>query len=224
METVMKKFLSMAAIAAFGLLGLPGVAHASYEDISLTSTDGVFSFASSSNSLSPNVNLTTAEGSGQLVLNANSAIYTSSNSTATAPTGTLFGGNFLAVMGDTGEGMSTFTMSPGQSGFGFTWGTIDDYNTLTITDSRGYTFTITGSELLSAISGVDHTTQSDVEISDAFGTITSAVLTSTQNSFEVANFSQTASAVPLPAALPLFGAAVLGLGLIAYRRRQAAKI
>jgi hypothetical protein len=216
----MKKILALAAVAFFGL---SGAAHAAFENISIGSTDGSYVFVANSNTITPDVNLNTALTSGSLTLNAFSQLLpagTSINNYATSPAGAT--GSYLAVHGFFGfvTGVATFTLAPDQHSFGFTWGSIDTFNTLTITDSRGYTFTITGTDLLNAIGGTASSSQSVVDITDGYGTITKAVFSSTgHNAFEAANFYE--GTVPLPAALPMFGAALLGLAFFARRARQA---
>ncbi len=210
------KLFTIATVAFFGMVG---AANASTLDVQLGSTGSDLSY-STGGTLSPNINLATTSG---LTLDTNSQIInpvSSSPGNYKAPTGPIFDNNYLAVLGVPTTGQATFTLAGGQSNFGFTWGSIDTYNTLILTDSRNVTYTITGTNLLAQIAGsVNGTTQSDVIFSDAFGTIKSAVFQSTENAFEVANLGQ--SAVPLPASFPLFAAAFLGLAL--FGRRNARK-
>ncbi|MFY9288215.1 MAG: VPLPA-CTERM sorting domain-containing protein [Alphaproteobacteria bacterium] len=135
------------------------------------------------------------------------------------PSGSLYGDNYLAVKGVPTVGSAVFSLSSlsnNYDNFGFTWGTIDHYNTLLLTDSRGVTYSVTGSDILALISGsIAGTTQSDVNFTTKMGTIITAAFLSTENSFEVGNF---AAHMPLPAALPLFGMGLLGLA--ALRRSQ----
>ncbi|HUY68712.1 MAG TPA: PEP-CTERM sorting domain-containing protein [Alphaproteobacteria bacterium] len=218
--------LSLAVLTFAMLLGFSGAAHAALENIVIGSTDGNFSVVGSGATLTPNVNLQAARVGGSLVLINDSRLLSNSHFsahfTATRPTGSLFGHRYLAVDGERGTGDALFTLDPGMTSFGFTWGTIDAYNTLIVTDSRGYTFAITGTNILNAIAGsIAGNTQSNIDITDAFGTITSAIFTSTKDAFEVANFSQ--SAVPLPATLALFGMALFGLFAVRRYRPKGAK-
>jgi hypothetical protein len=216
----MKTILSLTALM---LLGVTSVAHASTLAVNLgnTGTDLTYGVAGA---LNPNIDVAAAVGGGSLVLN-NADAQVVSGSLAndyTAPTGSVFGGTYLAVLGDSSTtGLATYTLASGMHSLAFTWGTIDDYNTLVITDSRNVQYTITGTDILNHISGSsDHATQSDVNFIDTLGTIVSAEFMSTQNSFEAANFGQ--SNVPLPPALSLFCAGFVGLVLFAtYRRRRA---
>ena len=213
----MKRILTLAAAAFFGL---SGVAHAALLDVSLG--DGsTFTFSNSSGSLAPNVDLGSIPSS-DLILDGNSQIVSGSVSGQYAqPTGGIFGGKYLAVLGGSSATFTNGGGGLGLSSFGFTWGSIDDYNTLTLTDSRGVSYTITGADILGAIAGsVTGTTQADVSFSDSFGNIVNAVLSSTSNSFEVANFEKS-SAVPLPPALPLFTMALMAIGFVAYRRKTS---
>jgi hypothetical protein len=212
--TEMKTILALATLA---VLGFAGAANAATVGVTLGSASNTESFGAGS-MLSPSINLATA---GSLSL-SNATIVNPTSTVANqyiAPTGSIYQNNYLAVFG--GGGLATYTLSPNQNTFSFTWGTIDDFNTLTVTDSRNVSYTITGSTILANIGGsVNHTTQSDVSISDAFGAITKVQFGSSQNSFEVANFGS--SAAPLPAALPLFGAAFLALVMFGRRARARA--
>jgi len=137
-----------------------------------------------------------------------------------APTGPMYADKYLYVTGNTGS-LATFSLVQHNSNFGFTWGTIDTYNTLVLSallpDNTVKTYKITGADLLSNISDLTGgTSQLDVVFKLASGTFTKAVLTSSQNSFEVGNFS---SVVPLPAALPLFVSGIAALAGFAKRRK-----
>ncbi|MFY9288216.1 MAG: VPLPA-CTERM sorting domain-containing protein [Alphaproteobacteria bacterium] len=212
----MKKFLSLAALL---LLAFAGSAQAATIEVILGNTSVDKTYGVGGSIPTPNIDLSTYGG---LVL-TNSVIVNPASSLAgqyAQPTGPIYQNNYLSVFGG---GNTIFTLAPNQSSFGFTWGTIDTYNALLLTDSRGVVYTITGAEVLSNIVGsINGTTQTDINFLSPLARIISAQLISTQNSFEAANFSQlVGSAVPLPAALPLFGMGLLGLA--ALRRRQAAK-
>jgi hypothetical protein len=157
----------------------------------------------------------TSTGGAQIVNGAAGGLYADPYGNGAA--------NYLAVY--TG-GNATFTLNKPSTYFGLTWGSVDSYNYLTVNEVGGGSYTIDGSTVTS--SGVPSRTANGdqsaigtyfVGIGDASG-IKSVVLTSTGNSFEVGSVA--VSAVPLPAALPMFGVALVGIGALA-RRRQANK-
>jgi len=216
----MKKTLLLALMLA----GFSSAAHAATLDILLgtTSSDQTYSFAPGT--LHPNLDLTTLAQPSQLAL-SNAAIINPASSASglyAQPNGTLFGNNYLAVFGSPVGGTATFTLASGQHEFGFTWGTVDTYNTLVLTDSRNVQYTITGSDVIARIGGLSgaDSTQADVVFNDPLGTIVTAELFSSSNSFEVGNFSSLQSAVPLPASAGLFMVALAGLFMFALRRKQ----
>jgi len=124
--------------------------------------------------------------------------------------------NYLAV--DSG-GQAIFTLSKPAHYFGFEWGSVDTFNTVQFFD---------GDKLLATLTGKDVTTHGgttgDLDTYYANFTsnlpITKVVMKSNGNAFEVDNVY--VSSVPIPAALPLFGAAVAGLGAMGKRRRRKA--
>jgi hypothetical protein len=211
-----KSFL--VAALAVGLFG--GSAHATTIDIALGSTSGSAFVYGSGGTLNPNLVLTDTPdlslGVGSGVLAAG----TSFGGIALSPTGPLYGNEYLLV---TTGSEATLSLAGNNNLFGLTWGSIDDYNTLTLTDSRGVTYSITGAEILARLSNpVAGTSQADVAISDPFGNIVKAVLTSSGNSFEAANFDPAHMAVPLPASSILFAMALAGLLFFARRKQGGA--
>ena len=120
--------------------------------------------------------------------------------------------------------MTKLNLAPGYDLFGFTWGSIDPSNTLILTDSNHHVFTITGAEILSHLIGSagPGLAQENVVFRDPFASIISAVFEAPCDPFEIANVGQ--GEAPLPPALAMFGAALLGFGLYGYRRRQNAAI
>ena len=132
-------------------------------------------------------------------------------------------------------GNATFTLN-GASAFGLNWGSVDATNSVTITLANGNSTTFTGSQLVT-LANLEHISLTtvggpgsdtnwgangslNVEFTDnTASAIKSIVLGSGQNSFEVTDVG--VSQVPLPAALPMFGAAMVGLGWFSRRRMNA---
>ncbi len=209
----MKKLLTLTAAIAL-VTGTANAATTIY--LGATSSDTSFS---AGGTLTPNVDLTSLSPS-QLTLTGNAFVVNPATSVAgqySQPLFSLYGDNFLAVVNSPGPaGTAVYNLNPGQHVFGFTWGTVDSFNNLVLTATNA-TYALSGTDLVNNIpsltTGPD---QADVIFNDTAGTILSATFTSGGNSFEVANFE---SAVPLPAALPLFGSALVGAGALARRRK-----
>ncbi len=232
----MTKLISLLATAVVTVFGFANVAEASGIDIDLGNTSSAVTYASDATLSAYNSANIDLLNTSSLTLTGGAQIV---NPPATVsgqyvqPSGSIYGsngGSFVSVYGGTS---ATFgiSLSGNTTSFSFTWGTIDTYNTLTLTSSNGTVYTITGTELLNQMPGyvpgtVNSGLQSDVDFIDTAGTsILSAELTSSQNSFEAANFGTAdAPAVPLPASLPLFGVALLGLVVFGSYRRQSQKI
>jgi len=125
------------------------------------------------------------------------------------PTGIDRQTHYLAVFGHSPfySGRAIFQLGAGINTFAFNWGSIDAYNKLTFIDGNNHRCPITGTDILNAVAGLIPGESSEyISISSLAG-IKRVILSSRHNAFEVANIS----AVPLPAALPLFGASLLGL-------------
>jgi len=124
------------------------------------------------------------------------------------------------------NGAAVFTFTKPVSSVSFDWGSIDTYNSASAFSTNGNTLTITGTQLTSSngnqgLGGSDLVTIT-AGLNDS---IQSLILNSSGIAFEAGNFS--VSSVPLPAALPLFGAAIAGLGGLGglgLRRRKAAAV
>jgi hypothetical protein len=203
----MKKILTLAALL---VTGIASSAHATILDVSLGTPD---TYTLNAGSLVGNVTLPSA----QLVTGVGSEITQGTNFPLNVqPTNITPTTNYLAVHTN---GTATFTPNS-TNVFGFTWGTIDAFNSLTITDAS-HTFTITGDDLaLNLPGGVSFgNTEQDIRFTDPFGPILAATFTSTANAFEVANFFQgtSSSAVPLPGSAILF---MTGLGALFMLRRK----
>jgi len=222
----MKKLASLTIAAALAVMTFGGSVQAATLDFTLGS--GGFNPAAftTGGTLSPNINLTNTTPA-TLLLQDDALVLgnISLPGIATEPTGSLFGNSYLAVVANpTPAGTATFTLGAHENLFGFTWGTIDSFNNLSITDSRGVIYNITGADILNALGNPGGNTQANVIFTDPFGNIVTAKLTSSGNSFETANFQE--SVTPLPASLPLFLTALLGMAILVFfaRGRKFVKI
>jgi len=125
---------------------------------------------------------------------------------AVTPNNTQYGSVFAG-------GSLTITLGAAAHYFGINWGSVDDYNTITFKDFQGNTIESFNGANLSG----DGKTAQYANFTTPFG-IRSIVLTSLHNSFEFDDLK--VASVPLPAALPLFGAALAAIGAGKMRRRK----
>jgi hypothetical protein len=127
---------------------------------------------------------------------------------------------YLAVYAN---GSATFTLNQGTDYFGLQWGSVDAYNTLTFYGKGGTLLGSIGGQqviddggLTAGSWGVGGTAYANI-VSTA--PIFQVVATSSSPSFEFDNTR--VAAAPLPAALPMFGAVLAGLGAFGWRRTRA---
>ena len=149
-------------------------------------------------------------------------------------------GQFAAPFGDTTQYVSIGTNpTPGSASLvtpfvlpaahdnylGLYWGSIDAYNSITITDSAGNTFVVNAANfpVLDPANG-DQGLQGSayVNIVDPNGYITSATFTSSQKAFEFDNV--TLAAVPEASTWAMMLLGFLGLGFISYRRKESFRL
>jgi len=115
----------------------------------------------------------------------------------------------------------TFSFNQSYNYFGILWGSVDTYNTLTFLDGNTVVGTIIGQTIISAanLSGGNQagsgTVYANFNSSLLFNKI---IASSTGIAFEFDNIRL--AAVPLPAALPMFLAGIMGLGAMGRRRKQ----
>lgn len=213
----MKGFLS-TTLTAFLLTG--GAAQAATLDITLGPS---ITYSYNASEILPASNVDVSDPSKIHLVDNAQIIPAGNNKTLywTAPAG-ITGSNYLAVLGLTPDlkhddkGEAFFTLGSGNDHLGFTWGTIDTYNSLEIMAGPNK-YTITGANILNALTGaIAGTTQVNVEIDDPVGNIHKAIFTSTGNTFELGNISQTdtPAPTPLPAAWLLFSTGLIGLVLM----------
>jgi hypothetical protein len=141
---------------------------------------------------------------------ANSEVSVLSNGTGAQPFQTT--GNYLSVLGGGTENVSFSA----RTSFSFFWGSIDDYNTIKLSDGTSYTGTQIAALFHGASNGCQTLTDCNryVTFTDTSGTLTGFTLTSAQNSFEITNIS----AVPEPATWAMMILGFLGLGFLGYRK------
>lgn len=140
----------------------------------------------------------------------NSEINVLSSGTGAQPFQTT--GNYLSVLGG---GTENVTFSA-RTSFSFFWGSIDSYNTITLSDGVSYTGTQIANMFGGAANGCQTLTDCNryVTFTDTGGTLTGFSLSSAQNSFEITNIS----AVPEPATWAMMILGFLGLGFLGYRK------
>lgn len=109
----------------------------------------------------------------------------------------------------------TFTFNAPATYIGLLWGTVDGSNTATFYDGDVEVGSFTGTDILDP---PDATSAIYANFFANGGTFTSVVLTSSEDSFEFDNVR--VAATPLPAALGLFGSAIIGMGALGLRRRR----
>jgi hypothetical protein len=116
----------------------------------------------------------------------------------------------------TGSGTITDTLSAGVNYFGFYWGSIDSYNTFSISESNGTTFSITGTELANEFD----LTYGDSYFVNFFAgpntSFRSATFASASPSFE---FDNVATATPEPGTVSMLAGGLL-IFAGAFRRRR----
>lgn len=118
-----------------------------------------------------------------------------------------------------GESPVTLHLTGDMKYFGMLWGTVDSYNTIAFYTDDGATLvaSFTGSDFIDPAGGTDVVY---ANFWAAGGTFDTVVFTTTQEAFEFDNVR--VAATPLPAALGLFGSAIVGMGALGLRRRRQA--
>jgi hypothetical protein len=161
---------------------------------------------------------------------------TSIGTVTAALTGNIFGSNPVPSNPNNNWGSAfgtatvTVNLTNPVSYLGFTWGTPDDVNTVQVYDGSTLLDTYCAAASCTTGTGLNISQFHDTpgtgyfNISAGSGeTITSLVLSSSDENFEVDNFSAIVAATPLPAALPLFATGFGALGLLSWRRKRKAQ-
>jgi len=163
---------------------------------------------------------TSLDGIGGASLTVNNGVSAITNGSTTGvnaapfPKSGIDTTNYLSV---TGGSSVTITLARTANYLGLLWGSVDLYNEIDFVDQKGNVTKFDGADFAvnNGNQGADGTFYANFVSTIPFLKI---ILTSSSNSFEVDNVA--VSNVPLPAALPLFGAALLGMGAFARKRRQ----
>ncbi len=121
------------------------------------------------------------------------------------------------------KGLAIYTLSSPNSTVSFNWGTIDTYNWITIKRTDGTTYNVTGTDILNLASslGLGLTGGKSniyVTLLDKAGIAAISFVDGASNAFEISDIS----VVPLPAALGLFSAALVGAAALRRRKQTMA--
>jgi len=134
---------------------------------------------------------------------------------AAMPVGTI--GNYLSA-GTTAGSPATLQLSGlGLADISFLWGSPDGYNSLKVTTTTGFR-NFMASAFFNTVNGNQGVASYVTFVADAGQKITKVEFASTQNAFEVSNFST--SVVPEPATYALLASGLVALGLVSKRRKQ----
>ncbi|MBL4908165.1 MAG: VPLPA-CTERM sorting domain-containing protein [Sneathiella sp.] len=127
---------------------------------------------------------------------------------------------------------ASYLFDTNYSAVSFLWGTVDGNNTnrnlLELYSGDTKVLSLFGNNIIDAVDFADVNFIGDGVVEGEFVNISISnllfdriVFSSTGNSFEFSNL-QVVTAVPLPAALPLYGAGIAVLGFVGWRKRQKA--
>lgn len=160
-----------------------------------------------------NAAITFSVASGQGIVNGSSSGAYAAPVTASG----AYTGNYFS----TGTGSITFTYSSYQLALAVLWGSVDTFNTITLMNGSTVVDTITGSQITSNANGSQGYGGSFFVLINETSVFNKVVFSSTNPSFEFAEFEVDPNNyyAPEPASLAGFGSGLLALALI--RRRRA---
>lgn len=217
----MQKSLFLGSIAALTILAVPSVASATLmETTGITPTDIL-----SINGGGFNTGGTVTNGATLIGTIVNGTVYSSNQGDAAIPTNTAPPistiGNFLAS-GPSSGNKATLTFASPVQYFSFLLGSPDTYNAVLINSTTN------------GVNSTETLTPADLEVTPPDGnqsfaeyvnfyttgdtTIDAIRFNSSSDAFEVSNFS--VSAVPEPSTWAMMILGFVGLGFMAYRRKQ----
>jgi hypothetical protein len=196
-----------------------------------TVDDGTFTISASN----PGAQLTSNVAGA--VTFATSATFSGYSGSVVTPVATISGGalnpggstnpgagpNYLATYSGNPE---TISFGSTQSYLGFLWGSVDPSNTVTFYNGATEIASYTGAQLNSSVGLAYYPNPAsyvDFAADNAGSYFNKVVLSEAVTYFETNNYA-TVSAVPLPAALPMFGAALMGLGGLGLKKKRAKTI
>jgi hypothetical protein len=132
---------------------------------------------------------------------------------------------YISVGTDPSPGSATLTsVIPGNTHYlGLYWGSIDTYNSITLTDAAGTT-TIDAAHFAALLPATGDQGPGGSQYVNIFDTnvITGITFSSTQKAFEFDNL--TLSAVPEPSTWAMMLLGFAGLGFMAYRRKETFRL
>jgi len=115
-------------------------------------------------------------------------------------------------------GQAGYNFSSAITSISFLWGSVDDYNNIAFFLDGIQVDQLSGLDVITQLGVNNHEATININImANAFDRV---VFSSTDNAFEIDNLQ--VSVVPLPAALPLYGAGVALLGFMGWRKRKNA--
>lgn len=132
------------------------------------------------------------------------------------PISTSTDGTYLGILANSS---ATYTFTQPVKGFAFNWGTVDNYNKVEVTLADNSSYLVEGQTVIDLATAQKPTFDDGRDnvyftLLDDLGIKSIKFIDVGTNAFEISDLR----AVPLPAALGLFGAALFGLGV---RRRFA---
>jgi hypothetical protein len=220
LEGVLKNSLIKLGFATAVIVG--SSSYASADTIVDLNSGNSFSYQTGTVTTNTPLALTSSGLGGiALISNPNAVVTGSVANQYTQPLGSS--GNYLAAgpsasANSTSTTPVTLTFTSPLTSLSFLWGSPDDYNDLTIVTTHG-TYQINGSQMIGLADSGNNADTTDVEFTSLTGDILSMAFSSNQNAFEVGGF---ASAVPEPATWAMMVLGFLGVGFMAYRRKDNA--